>query len=147
MLLFIIYFLQIAGFIIGLGAVTVIDWHGFLAQKSVYWTKATITAHKVTKPLIWTGTFLLIAGKTLDYMQFGLYQISFVNILLITLLILNGCFLSFYVSPYLVKLEKTGVNKPLQKSLQYKIIVSFLFSFFGWWGLVLIFIGTLLKLI
>ena len=32
-------FLLIAGFIIGLGAVTVIDLHGFLGRTSSYWTE------------------------------------------------------------------------------------------------------------
>jgi len=53
-------FLFIAGFIIGLGAVTVIDLHGFLGRKSSYWTEATIRTHKVTKPLIWIGILLAI---------------------------------------------------------------------------------------
>ena len=47
---FIGLFIFIAGFIIGLGAVTVIDIHGFLGRKSAYWTEATIRTHKVTKP-------------------------------------------------------------------------------------------------
>lgn len=34
---FIILFLIISGFIIGFGAVNVIDMHGFLARKSNYW--------------------------------------------------------------------------------------------------------------
>jgi hypothetical protein len=54
---FIGLFTFIAGLIIGLGAVTVIDIHGFIARRSLYWTRATISAHKVTKPMIWVGTF------------------------------------------------------------------------------------------
>lgn len=60
-------FVLIAGFIIGLGAVTVIDIHGFLGRKSAYWTEATTRTHKVTKPLIWIGIFLTIAGGMLLY--------------------------------------------------------------------------------
>jgi hypothetical protein len=33
-------FVCIAGFVLGLGAVTVIDLHGFLGRKSSYWTEA-----------------------------------------------------------------------------------------------------------
>lgn len=144
MLLFLTLFFQVAGFIIGLGAVTVIDWHGFLAQKSVYWTKATISSHKITKPLIWVGTCLLIIGKILEYTQFGISHIYILNIILLFLLIINGCFLSFYVSPILLNLEKQGITKPLPSNLQNKIRVSFLFSFFGWWGMLLLFIKSLL---
>jgi len=50
-------FVSLAGFILGLGAVTVIDLHGFFAQKSSYWTVATTRTHKITKPLIWIGPF------------------------------------------------------------------------------------------
>ncbi len=46
----------------GLGAVTVIDLHGFLGRTSSYWTEATIRTHKITKPLIWKGMFLAILG-------------------------------------------------------------------------------------
>ena len=52
-------FIILAGFIIGLGAVTVIDIHGFLGRRSNYWTEATTRTHKVTKPLIWIGITLL----------------------------------------------------------------------------------------
>ena len=40
-------FIHLAGFVIGLGAVTVIDLHGFLGRKSPYWTEATTRTHKV----------------------------------------------------------------------------------------------------
>ncbi|MDO8659167.1 MAG: hypothetical protein Q7K54_01055 [Candidatus Parcubacteria bacterium] len=52
---FIGLFVFISGFIVGLGAVTVIDIHGFLGRKSSYWTEATTRTHKVTKPMIWVG--------------------------------------------------------------------------------------------
>jgi hypothetical protein len=55
-------FLHLAGFVVGLGAVTVIDLHGFLGRKSSYWTEATTRTHKVTKPLIWLGLSLAVIG-------------------------------------------------------------------------------------
>lgn len=55
--------LIIVGYIVGLGAVTVIDILGFLGRKSSYWTETTIRAHKVTKPLIWLGLFLILTGS------------------------------------------------------------------------------------
>ncbi len=60
-------FLFIGGFIIGLGAVTVIDIHGFLGRKSAYWTEATTRTHKVTKPMIWVGIALVIIGGLIFY--------------------------------------------------------------------------------
>jgi len=135
------FFLVISGYIIGLGAVTVIDTLGFLGRKSSYWTETTIRTHKVTKPLIWLGIFLILIGSyfyknlnpTLIYFYF--------------LLILNGLFLSFYVSPILLEREKRGKEKELlPKNLQLKIVISFIFSFIGWWGSLILFTKSSLSL-
>lgn len=128
-------FIFIAGLIIGLGAVTVIDLHGFLAQKSKYWTKTTIRAHKVTKPLIWLGTILAIIGGFIFYRNVGFSGIPFYHSIIAFALLLNGVFLSFYVSPYLLKREEEGKDEELlPQSLQNKIIASFIVSFTGWWS-------------
>lgn len=135
---FLSLFILTSGFIIGLGAVTVIDLHGFLGRKSSYWTEATTRTHKVTKPLIWIGTFLVLLGTILTY---GLSQIGMVQYGLLIVMILNGIFLSFKVSPYLLKREKNGESsRILPESWQRKIQISFIFSFVCWWGSVLLFI-------
>jgi hypothetical protein len=122
-------FLIISGYIIGLGAVTVIDTLGFLGRKSSYWTETTIRAHKVTKPLIWLGIFLILIGSYF-YKNLNPYLIYFYLVL-----ILNGLFLSFYVSPILLEREKSGKGKELlPKNLQIKITISFIISFLTWWG-------------
>lgn len=129
-------FILLAGLIIGLGAVTVIDLHGFLGRKSEYWTEATTRTHKVTKPLIWLGTSLTALGVYLNFFEEDVFKSM---VLILTALILNGCFLTFSVSPYLLKREVKGKSQHiLPKSWQIKITLSFLVSFFGWWGLVLI---------
>ncbi len=135
---FLSLFLLNSGFIIGLGAVTVIDLHGFLGRKSSYWTEATTRTHKVTKPLIWIGTFLILLGSIFTY---GLSQIGMIQYGLLIIMILNGIFLSFKVSPYLLKREKNGESsRILPASWQTKIQISFIFSFLCWWGSVLLFI-------
>lgn len=135
---FLSLFLLTSGFIIGLGAVTVIDLHGFLGRKSSYWTEATTRTHKVTKPLIWIGTFLILLGSIFTY---GLSQIGMIQYGLLIVMILNGIFLSFKVSPYLLKREKNGESsRILPASWQTKIQISFIFSFLCWWGSVLLFI-------
>ena len=132
---FISYLVFLSGYIVGLGAVTVIDILGFLGRKSSYWTEATIRAHKVTKPLIWLGIFLVIYGASLLKLPLYFYYIYLA-------LVLNGLFLSFYVSPYLLKMEQKGRQKELlPKSLQSKIVLSFLVSFIGWWGSLILFIA------
>ncbi|MFB6212503.1 MAG: hypothetical protein ABEI53_01640 [Candidatus Magasanikbacteria bacterium] len=135
MLDFIGLFLLLSGFIIGLGAVTVIDLHGFLARDSSYWTKATIRTHKVTKPMIWIGIALAILGGFIFYESKGLFGVPFYHLLIAIALIINGCFLSFVVSPRLNEKEKKGNDEEiLEKSLQRKIMASFVVSFVGWWS-------------
>jgi len=135
------FFLVISGYIIGLGAVTVIDTLGFLGRKSSYWTETTIRTHKVTKPLIWLGIFLILIGSYF-YKNLNPTLIYFYLVL-----ILNGLFLSFYVSPILLEREKRGKEKELlPKNLQLKIVISFIFSFIGWWGSLILFTKSSLSL-
>lgn len=131
-------FVLLAGLIIGLGAVTVIDLHGFLGRKSEYWTEATTRTHKVTKPLIWLGISLTLIGSILhfypEYSQGPRIIFAFIFVL-----ILNGCWLTFSVSPYLLQREKKGqAHKLLPSKWQNRITLSFLISLIGWWGLVLL---------
>jgi hypothetical protein len=143
--MFLALFLTIAGFIIGLGAVTVIDLHGFFGRTSPYWTEATIRTHKITKPLIWIGTFLVLVGHVLLAKQGFFLEGELMNrIIILAILVLNGCFLSFVVSPELLKREQAGLAKELlPKTLQHKITASFVISFVGWWGLVILFVNNL----
>ncbi len=144
----IILLILFAGYIIGLGAVTVIDLHGFLGRKSSYWTHATIVTHKVTKPLIWLGTFLVLIGSFLFYNYVAVVnEISYVHWLMILVLILNGLFLSFWVSPRLLQREKEGrSNEILPDSWQNAIFVSFVFSFTGWWSSLILFLYYLVSI-
>jgi len=128
-------FIFIAGFVIGLGAVTVIDLHGFLGRKSSYWTLATTRTHKVTKPLIWLGIMFIIVGGLIFYRNETFVGIPLFQSLIAVILILNGLFLSFKVSPFLIEREKQNKSDELLPlSLQKKITISFVVSFLGWWG-------------
>ena len=128
-------FIFISGFIIGLGAVTVIDIHGFLGRKSTYWTEATTRAHKVTKPMIWVGIFLAILGGSIFYRNQSNSNIPLTQAIIAIVLVLNGCFLSFSVSPYILQKEKDGKSgELLPASWQKKIMFSLIVSDIGWWG-------------
>lgn len=138
-------FLFLAGFVIGLGAVTVIDIHGFLGRKSSYWTEATIRTHKVTKLLIWIGTTLALIGGFIFYRNETLMGAPLWHLIIALVLIINGCFLSFVVSPFLLKQEREGrATELLPSSLQRKIVASFIVSFLGWWSALLILVCYLL---
>ena len=135
MLDFVGLFTLLVGFIIGLGAVTVIDIHGFLGRKSSYWTEATTRTHKVTKPLIWVGIFLAIIGGILFFINEPFSGVPMYLALISIVLVLNGLFLSFRVSPYLLQKEKEGrASELLPESWQRKIIVGLILSDLGWWG-------------
>lgn len=128
-------FLLLAGFVVGLGAVTVIDLHGFLGRKSAYWTEATTRTHKVTKPLIWLGMTLATLGGILFYRSYGFHTITVIHAVSAVIMILNGIFLSFSVSPFLLTREKEGrASELLPTSWQTKITISFIVSFLSWWG-------------
>ncbi|MFW5853261.1 MAG: hypothetical protein ACOCU8_01300 [Patescibacteria group bacterium] len=135
MLTSIALFMFLVGFVIGLGAVTVIDLHGFLGRRSSYWTEATIRTHKVTKPLIWIGITLAVVGGVFFYLNNPFTWIPITQAIIAVALVINGLFLSFYVSPYLLKQESEGRERELlPKRLQVAISVSFVISFAGWWG-------------
>ena len=112
---FIGLFLFLAGFVIGLGAVTVIDIHGFLGRKSGYWTEATTRTHKITKPMIWAGIGLAILGGVIFYREAEFFGIPMLHTFIALALIANGYFLSFKVSPFLLKREKKLI--PLLKNI------------------------------
>ena len=141
-------FLILAGLIIGLGAVTVIDLHGFLGRKSKYWTEATTRTHKVTKPLIWIGITLTTIGGIIFYSLLEFPPVSYVQAVLVAVLILNGLFLSFSVSPFLLEREKKGKSSELLPSAwQKKITASFIVSFLCWWSIVFLLVLFLAYLL
>jgi len=128
-------FLFISGFVIALGAVTVIDIHGFLGRTSSYWNEATTRTHKVTKPMIWAGMALAILGGLIFYRNDVFMGIPLVHSVIAVVLVFNGLFLSFKVSPFIIKREKEGKSKELlPASWQKKIIISLIISDVGWWG-------------
>ncbi len=139
-------FTTIAGFIIGLGAVTVIDIHGFLGRHSPYWTEATTRTHKVTKPMIWIGILLVALGQVTLFRHDLLSTLFLTQLSLVLILTLNGIFLSFRVSPYMLEREKNGQSGDLlPNEWQEKIMVSLIISDIGWWGSLLVFVSYLLQ--
>jgi hypothetical protein len=144
---FIGLFVLLAGFIVGLGAVTVIDVHGFLGRTSKYWTEATTRTHKVTKPMIWSGVMLAIVGGAIFFRNDSFTGVPFYLSVMAFVLIVNGLFLSFRVSPYLLQREKNGkAGELLPRAWQKKIMVSLLFSDLCWWSGLALLVHYLLLL-
>lgn len=137
--------LIVVGFVIGLGAVTVIDVHGFLASvlRSGYWTEATVRAHRVTKPLIWLGTLLYGAGLLLAR-DSGIVTVGTLQLLALAVMVANGLFLTFHVSRFLLRREREGrASELLPMRLQAAIALSFAVSVIGWWGSLALFVVDL----
>lgn len=127
-------FVWMAGVVIGLGAVSVIETLGFLGQRSSYWTEATIRTHKVTKPLIWLGLGIAVAGGAWYYSLVSEPILPFVHLGLLLLMILNGSYLSFWISPRLLERERQGKSTQLlPKSWKTMITLSFFVSILTWW--------------
>ena len=134
-------FFHFAGIIIGLGAVTVIDTMGFFSKRDKKKTQDTISAHHTTKPLIWIGTTIVLITWILILIQDGFGFIQNIKSVLLIVMIVNGSFLSFYVSPRLDKL--IGKKVILPKALQMKISINFFISFVSWWSFVILTIASL----
>lgn len=136
----------LSGYILGLGAVTVIDTLGFLGRRSGYWTEATIRTHKVTKPLIWFGMLLVLMGGLVFFRERLLLGTHLLLFVLSCVLIVNGLFLSLRISPFLLKWEKAGHSAHLlPQPLQRQIALSLIFSDFGWWGSLAILVVDLVQ--
>lgn len=140
-------FVFLAGFVIGLGAVTVIDLHGFLGRTSAYWTEATTRTHKVTKPMIWIGMILAVIGGCIFYRAERVSAIPLIHAILAFILIVNGYFLSFRVSPFLIKREKSGRSgELLPAAWQRKIMISLVISDLCWWSGLLLLVMYLVNM-
>lgn len=141
---FTLLFFHIAGIIVGLGAVTVIDTIGFLSRKSKSWTQIAVKGHHVTKLLIWIGTILLLVTWIFMLLTIKNLDFKIIKSLLIIVLLLNGSFLSLYVSPRVDEFKNKNVL--FSKELQSKTIVSMVVSFLSWWSFVIFTIIQLLNL-
>jgi len=136
-----ILFIHLVGIIIGLGAVTVIDTLGFFSRKNKNLTQVTIHAHHVTKLLIWIGTLIVLFSWIFFLLENSLEGIYLFKTILLGIMILNGSFLSFFISPRLDKL--IGKKVLLPNRLQKMISVSLVFSFLSWWMFVFLTVSSL----
>lgn len=140
-------FLMLSGFIIGLGAATVVDWLGILGMKSEYWTEAATRTHRVTRILIWVGLSLSVAGGFVYYNATGLSGTASLHAVLAAILLVNGVFLNLSVSPYLRQRELDGKGgELLSRRWKIKIGISLIVSFIGWWGGLFLLVWNILML-
>jgi hypothetical protein len=140
-------FLFLAGLILGLGGVTVIDFHAFFGRKSEYWTEATTRTHKITKPLIWLGFLMAVAGGFVLHRESGFTGVALFQAAIAAILFINALYLTLRVSPMLLRKERRGrAQALLSRRQQRPIFLSFFISFFGWWSEALLFVWYLLMM-
>lgn len=133
-------FITIAGYVVGLGSVTVIEFHAWLGRHSSYWKEATTRTHKITKPLIWIGLMQAIGGSAVLYAPVGFTPLVTTQLLIGVLLVLNGLYLSVQISPILLKQEQSGhCTDLLPETLQRRIGMSFALSYVAWWSSLMLF--------
>jgi len=69
-----------------------------------------------------------------------------VQALIAIVLIVNGVFLSFSVSPFLLQREREGrASELLPPEWQKKISIAFILSFAGWWSALLLTVYQVLS--
>jgi len=123
-----------AGIVIALGAVTVVDSLGVISRTSKRWTQVTVDAHHVTRALIWTGIGIIAVTWAAMLWMKGMSTLAALKTGLLVVMVLNGSFLSFYISPRLDELK--GTDRLVPKQLQPKIALSAAVSFVSWWSFV-----------
>ena len=85
--------------------------------------------------MIWSGISLVVIGGLIFYRQQNLAGIPLIHAAIALALLVNGYFLSFKVSPFLLKREaEVRSGELLPDAWQKKIIVSLIISDIGWWG-------------
>lgn len=85
--------------------------------------------------MIWAGITLAIIGGLIFYRDEAFAGIPLIHGAIALALILNGYFLSFKGSLFLLGREAEGKSGALiPRSWQNKIMVSLLVSDIGWWG-------------
>lgn len=96
--------------------------------------------------MIWLGMALCIVGGIIFYRGENFSGIPLIHAITAVVLIVNGCFLSFKISPFLLAREREGKSKELLPYVwQRKIMASLIISDIGWWGSLFLFSIYLLK--
>lgn len=96
--------------------------------------------------MIWIGITLAVVGGLIFYRTQDFSGIPLLQAFIALALLLNGYFLSFQVSPYLLKREQEGKSgELLPATWQKKILVSLVISDLGWWVGLLLLVIYLVK--
>jgi hypothetical protein len=124
-------FIHIISFIIGFGAVIVIDTFGllWLLKKTKLATVNTVA--DVTEKLIWVGWFGLILSGTVLLLEKGFIDnLTWIKLFFVAMLGVNGLFLHSIKK----SMERLGNPEELPKSIMFRTGLASSISQLGWWG-------------
>ncbi len=134
-LFFILLFIHVTSFIVGFGAVIVIDMFGSLwILKKVKLSQVNFVAG-ITQRLIWVGwTGLVLSGIGLILHKGYVDNLTMIKLFFVALLGLNGLFLHFIKK----STEHIGDNDEMPALARFRITLASAISQMGWWGAIII---------
>lgn len=134
----IVLFLHVISFIVGFGAVIVIDTFG-LVWLLKWWGVDLSLLKKVagiTQRLIWLGWVgLVVTGAVLLYMKGVVSGLTQLKVFLVLMVGINGVFMHF-IKKSLEALPEAANNVP--RNIIFRISLASFISQLGWWGATLI---------
>lgn len=126
---------NLAGLIFGLGAALVILFLGLFSLNSNYWFRTLNGTDKITIPMLWFGSLMLLVAFILNTQIPEQTSVSLpLKLLLLIILSLNGSYLTFKFAPLIRKEEKseTFTFLKLQPPHKYLIFIAGSISAFTW---------------
>lgn len=130
-LFYIALFIHVISFIIGFGAVIVIDAFGLLWLIKRVKLATVNTVANVTQILIWLGwTGLVLSGSVLLYHKGFIDNLTWIKLSFVLMLGLNGLFLHSIKK----SMERLGSPEELPKIIMFRTALASTISQLGWWG-------------
>lgn len=127
-------FLVLAGLVLGLGSVAVIDVLGVLSLRKPKYFDLTVTLSRITKWITWAGVLFIIAGSSLLYHESGSTGVATFQNLFLLLIIINALVMTFKLSPDLYKLQAARKTGAIPRNIKVRTAIHFTVSFISWWG-------------
>ncbi|MDQ3014640.1 MAG: hypothetical protein M3Q73_02160 [bacterium] len=130
-LFYIALFIHVISFIIGFGAVIVIDTFGSLWLIKRVKLATVNTVANVTEKLIWLGwSGLVLSGSVLLYHKGFIDNLTWIKLFFVLMLGLNGLFLHSIKK----SMERLGTPEELPKIIMFRTALASAISQLGWWG-------------
>lgn len=115
---------SLAGVILGLGAATTILLLGVLSLRKHYWFHILNGTDKVTIPMLWVGALFLTIALILGHISGFEFHIPLsLKAFFLTLLTINGSYLTFKFAPVIRRLENDGKSTFLTLPMPHQVLI------------------------